>query len=272
MDYMLNVVAKAVQIIETGEREEMSIFEEMGVDIYNYFASFQDLLLTTEKPYLLGTFYSYFESWLRDDENLHIIPVENAFYCFLKAMLDEHNPERVPAAMRMFVLMYDNGGGTGEIIHELFKRNFATFSGYDCTYEELMERIQRLNFVDRKFEQGKMMRRKNNIEYAIKSYCYSIFSNDQHHFFIDNDTMKRLNVYTKNYYEPIEKKIERLENGLFLNIGGGNVDVKKDIEEVESCNPFYCANALYDYLKSRIRATSPSCGRGRLEKIDINRF
>ena len=270
MEYMLNEVKKAVQIIETGEREEIPIFEGMGVGIYNYFAPFTELLVTTENPYLLGTFYSYFESWLRENENLHIIPVENAFYCFLKAMLDEHNPERVPAAMRMFVLMYDNGSGTGEIIHGLFKRICTMFSDYDCTYEELMDYIQYLNFEDRKLELGKMMSRKNNIEYAIKSYCYSIFSNDQHHFFIDNDTMKRLNVYTKSYYVPIEKKIERLENGLFLNIGGGNVDVKNEIEEILSCDPFYCANALYDYLKSRIRATSPSSGR--LEKIDLTDF
>lgn len=144
-------------------------FIEPAVFVYNAVANNQNILKDCENPYLLGLFYSYIEGAFRDS-SLGRICVENAFYCYMKCIEESESVLiRKSAAMRMFLLMYDNGYETAGIAHSSLEGTWE----YDWNVESkiLLEKV--------------------------KQHCYCIFSGDNNDVSLDTRSMDRLAGYVR---------------------------------------------------------------------------
>lgn len=180
MEAIIEDIEKAVELYELENYNAIKAFHEKAILVYNYFAAHPQLLETIEHTYIVGVFYSYIEGALRDTD-LSTIPVENAFYCFAKTMENDMSDwtEKQCAAIRLFILMYNNGCDTERIIGKVFKKNCTILSGrvyHELTIEEI------ISFKDA-------------IKHGIMAHCYSVFNNDINKSFISNSQMNMLRYY-----------------------------------------------------------------------------
>lgn len=197
MGDIIENVKEAIELFESEDQNSKNAFIKKAVSIYNYFAVDPELFSVIENTYLVGVFYSYFESFLRNT-NLSLVAVENAFYFLAKTMENDMLDwnERQCAAMRIFILMHDNGYDTGRITHfEIFKRNSMKFFGTD--YHTFLKKINFLGFEEQKIMRGKMENLQKDIEHGVMSYCYSIFNSEINSSFLSDAEMHRLKSYVE---------------------------------------------------------------------------
>jgi len=140
-----------------------------AIFVYNAVVDNQTLLKTYEHPYLLGLFYSRIEGAFRDNP-LGKICFENSFYCYMRCIEESESiVEKRSAAMRMFLLMYDNGYDTSSI----------AYSSLEGTWEH-----------DWKAESRVLLDK-------VKQHCFCIFHNNYNQSLLDDFSMNRLKGYVK---------------------------------------------------------------------------
>lgn len=214
-DAIIEDIKKAVELYELENQNVIRAFHEKAIEIYNYIATHPQLLKTIEPTYIVGVFYSYVEGALRDTD-LSTIPVENAFYCFAKTIENDMSDwnEKQCAAVRLFILMCNNGCDTERIIGKVLKKNCTILAG--CAYHELA--IEKIIFL------------KDAIKHGIMAHCYSVFNNDINKSFLSNSQMNMLRYH-----------VARVNNG--------NVPLSETMGEHSNV---YYFNLWYDYLRKVI--------------------
>lgn len=228
---MEDVIKEVKMAVETFESGNLEVFKEKAVLVYNYFATHPQTLGTIKNTYLVGLFYSYLEGAFRRTI-LSAIPVENAFYCFAKTMENDMLDwnERQCAAMRIFILMYDNGSETRQIIDKVFKKNDVYLSGYG--YHDLPRKriFELMDFID----------------HGVKAYCYSIFNSEINSSFLSDSEMHRLKYYVNVVNDGIYPLTK--EMGDFSNEGYFNM--------------------WYDYLRKEVECDKKNISSLRYKTID----
>lgn len=183
---------KAIEAFESEDPQSMDLFYTNAIPVYNHFAQFPDELGSIDNPYLIGIVYSYLEGALRDT-NMADACYEKACYCFAKVMTTESNYEKQCAAMRLFLLMNDNGMSAFELCCKAFEKSCLEIEG--VFYEEF------------KVKAGlRLQKYLNYIESCIKQYVYSLFVKAQNHSYISVQDMARVRMYINygNYENFVE--------------------------------------------------------------------
>lgn len=191
MDYTTickQVLNDAVIAVKAFDSYDMNKFRYYAEKVYNSVALDIKILEEMENHYLLGQFYSYLEGAFRDTRQGEIC-FENACYCFYRAIQkDETSTIRQKAAMRMFLLTFDNDIG------------FSEFIGF-------IRRKYPLKTIKSNFE----------FEQSFRTVLYRIFINDNIHSFLDEYTMRRFN-YVCNRFRKNENEEQIEESYLAISI------------------------------------------------------
>lgn len=216
------IAITAINAFESNEDGSFEVFEKNAKLMYNSIANYPNILNDFDNPYLIGIVYSYLEGGLRDDENIAHVSFENACYCFAKVMNNEANYEKQCSALRLFLLMWENGSGASALCHEVFKKNCQELTG--ASYDNFKSTRSNLDLI----------KQTKSCILQIKSYCYSIFTKEPFHSSISSSQMARAKQYIQ--YD--------------------NHEEKPFTHEIQSNKHFF--DLFYSYLESQINTqTTP---------------
>ena len=138
--------------------------------VYNEIVRDQSILHKTDRPYLLGTFFSYIVEYINSQKSPIINPykrvcLENAMYCFMRCINENEIMSRKQAgAMRMLLLMRENS--------------------YDC-----FNLVLRLNDNVPHFD---VIAETKALINRVEIHCYNLYANDENHYMLDSKRMQRL--------------------------------------------------------------------------------
>lgn len=187
MDYApicKQVLSDAIIALKAFDSSDINKFQHYAEKVYNTVALDIKILENIENHYLLGEFYSYLEGAFRDTRQGEIC-FENACYCFYRAIQkDKTSCTRQKAAMRMFILTFDNGIGFSEFI----------------------------GFIRRKYPL-RTIKSNSELEQSFRTVLYRIFENSTIHSYLDEHTMRRFN-YVRNVFIK-NKNEEQIEESFF---------------------------------------------------------
>lgn len=120
--------------------------------------------------------YSYLANFYKNNIDIYTSIVENSIYCFSKVIIEsESESERQSAAIRLFLLSYDNEKVVKGILYKLVREKYG-----DNTFEIIL-----LQLVDSDL-------------CAIRSYCLLLIEEGSKKVFISDEYMRKYHRLSKS--------------------------------------------------------------------------
>ena len=133
------ILSSAIKAYEKGGLYDEEFLKKAHL-IYNSCATFPpNVLNNSESPYLLGVVFSYLAKYYSDNINHYTSIVENALFCFDRAMKpDVSISEYQCAAMRMLLLIDDNDCVMKGIAHKFYEQKCQELYGQPLMFQRML--------------------------------------------------------------------------------------------------------------------------------------